>query len=308
MEKTNFIYEANSKANAIKFFPNFFGEDLNVSRECTLEDLKKRYLNYCEEYFTKFNPDDDYNRIMIKRAYDYVQQMIEEQVKFEPNKNITKKLLTSYEELISAISEYQFIPHWKNSYSDTQNSSNQQILFEISLLKPVLTKTLENIDSFLEKVSSPEKIGVFYTELIKKLEDLIKSLDDSRDELVEAEISYHDTWNTTMRPSWYHKSPTSYSELGETKKLWRLKRNEACHTILSFFQEIEKINIAVHYATVAFKSQNSVTTNTTEVSELYHCGVENIRKGPHYYCYLSSDERKNITKQNSLKKVHVKKQ
>lgn len=244
--------------------------------------------------------EDDFDKIMIKKAYDYMKNMLETSGKtYQTKSEITKQILTAYEKLIATITEYGFNKRWKNSYGDNQNRTNKQILSEISLLKPMLIMVLKNIDLHFNEINDITEISFFDNQLREKLEKLIEQLNCASQRLVNSETDYHVIWESTYRNKYWNKlGPATASDLGKAKLKWKSSRNNACHTILDFYREIKEINISL-------QSKN-MTYTIDEANELYNYGIENIKRGPNYYSYLNEEERKNLTEQNILRKRKLK--
>lgn len=66
MSYKEFLLELNSKKNALKYFPSLFEKDFNISINKTIKDLREKYLNYCEKYFT-LESGNDYDKQMIQK-------------------------------------------------------------------------------------------------------------------------------------------------------------------------------------------------------------------------------------------------
>lgn len=298
--ENDFWKNAEAKEMAVKYFPCFFGNDLNVTTKYDINELEKQYLRYCKKYSTIYSTNSADERFYIQMAYEYMKNILKEQTKFEVNSHITKSILQSYKSLISTMSTYSFNPHWANSYGALQNETNKKILLEISLFHPFFTGVLKNIDNYLEKVSEPGKIDVFYCELIKNLENLNDRLDNKNSELLNAQYEYHNTWNEAKRG---YRGGSTDSDLGFTKKNWRLARNNACHCILNFFKELEGINKALYCEAFKRNEENyAIPDDTTAISETYNNGIANIVKSPNYFCYLNEKEKEELTQQKILKK------
>lgn len=298
-----FSIDANAKKNALKLFPDFFGKDLCVSSRFKLKDLETQYLNYCIKYFTNYSYKGIRERKDIQTAYEYLKTILTNQVKIKINSKLSTEILNSYENLILTISNYHFIPHRKGSYGDKQNENNKRLLFEISLLTPVLYSILKNIDLYLENILEPEKVDDFYCMLIYRLNSMIKSLNTINNDLKKSQQRYYNTWNLVNRPG-YDQQPSSYTNLGYAKKEWRLTRNKAVRTILDFYDELESLNIALYYGTFQFHKENyGLDQATLEISQNYNNGIKNIINGPNYFCYLDSEEKQEIAIQKFLKRT-----
>ncbi len=313
-KENDFWKSAQAKEMAVKYFPSFFGKDLNVTTRYDVKKLESEYLKYCVKYFTIYENNSDRERFYIQMAYEYIKKILTEHTKFEVNSKLVNNILQSYNQLVSTVSAYSFTARYPTSYGDSQNDTNKKILLQISLFQPVLISVLKNIDNYFETISEPEKIDGFYCELISKLEELKKLLDNSNEKLSNAQDEYHETWDATNRSNYYmmferglRSHTRTQSQLGEAKKEWRLNRNKACHSILNFFKELENINIALYYGTFEFDKQNyGVDNDTLEVSELYNNGVRNIVNSPNYFCYLNETEKQEVAIQKILRKIQSK--
>ena len=71
-----------------------------------------------------------------------------------------------------------------------QNKVTEKILIDNSLLQPFLEGVLKRIDNYLKSISDPAEIDVFYCELINKLEEIKKELDQHDSSLMEAKWEY----------------------------------------------------------------------------------------------------------------------
>lgn len=301
--ETKFLIDTNAKECAIQFFPDFFGKDLCVSSSFGLKDLENQYLKYCVKYFTNYSAQGCSERFDIQTGYEYLKTIITNKQNMKINSKIPTKVLNSYKNLISTISNYHFNPHRKGSYGDKQNETNKELLFEISLLTPVLYSILKNIDLYLENVSKTEKIDNFYCLLIYRLNSLVEYLNIANHDLKDTQQEYHDTWNLVNRPG-YNQHPFPYTNLGYEKKEWRLSRNKAVRTILDFYNELESINIALYYGTFQFDKENyGLDQATIEISQNYNNGINNIINGPNYFCYLNKEEKEEIAIQKIRNKV-----
>lgn len=293
MQKKEFLLEAELKANAVKYFPNFYGNDFTILRNKNLKDLREEYLKYCEKYFVRIGLDDDNEKINIKKAYDYMKNILENRaITYQSKSKITNQILNAYENLMNGISNYSFCPRKTNSYGANQNRTNKQIIMEISLLRPVLTVVLENIDGHFEKIEDVTQISCFDNQLVKKLEELIKELNEAEEYLTASENNYHNKWDLANGRH-YGRHTTKYN-LGKSKKAWKSARNDACSTILYFYREMQEINMSLQ--------TENMTSEMEEINALYSYGLENIINGPNYYCYLDSEERKSIIEEKVLKK------
>ena len=304
MDKKDFLKEKDIKEKAVELFPECYSRSLNVSTSYvnnSLERLKKYIIEYFEN--DVFNPklvDFDVDKaVAIREAYDLVKKEYyrEENLNFE---NVAiDKLFNTYNDLISSISDYRFNAHRKNSYGGNQNRSNKEILLEISMLYPVLLDTLEKADRYI--VDNSDAFRLFVSELLDKIEFWTNEMKIANNNLGIAKFNYHENWNSVNKRYYYGGSSTSF-DLGLSKKEWKIKRNEACHTIYEFYQDIMMINKAIDYEKFD-TDESSYSMKVSEIEELYNYAMENIATGPNYYCYLTSEERAEDRNTNVLKKA-----
>lgn len=298
MQKKEFFREAEEKANAMKYFRDFFEMDLSISNDKTFGELRKEYLNYCEEYFTRFGQDNEIDKLNIKMAYNYMKNILKQRQKTYQNKSdITKQVLDGYEILLEAITGYSFITQGPNTCGGKQNRTNKQIVFEISSLKPMLIMVLENIDAHFEKIIDVTKISYFDIQLMERLKELTQELSESIENLLDARDDYYDIRNLTIN-SKYYSGDAKFFGLGKAKKEWKTAKNNACCTILNFYREMKDINMSL-------PTEEMVHT-IEETNTLFECGMKNIVSGPNYYCYLSEEERKSIIEENMARKRKLK--
>lgn len=304
MDKKDFLKEKDIKEKAVELFPECYSRSLNVSTSYvnnSLERLKKYIIEYFEN--DVFNPklvDFDVDKaVAIREAYDLVKKEYyrEENLNFE---NVAiDKLFNTYNDLISSISDYRFNAHRKNSYGGNQNRSNKEILLEISMLYPVLLDTLEKADRYI--VNNSDAFRLFVSELFDKIEFWTNEIKIANNNLGTAKFNYHENWNSVNKRYYYGGSSTNF-DLGLSKKEWKIKRNEACHTIYEFYQDIMMINKAIDYEKFD-TDESSYSMKVSEIEELYNYAMENIATGPNYYCYLASEERVEDRNANVLKKA-----
>lgn len=298
----NYINEKNLKEAALEYFPEFFNKNLELDN-CSLTRLKEKYLDYCVTYFEKYNPESTYERIIIKKAYDYIELHIKQEIAFKTETSPTQHVLHTYESLIDEISNYCFIPRRENSYGGKQNTTNEQVLLELSLFKPVLTKTLTKIDKYLKSVWLQD-VNDFYLELIERLELLNSSLTNAKSNLEQARNNYRYSWNDVNRGL----GLTTNSTLGEEKKIWRKARNNACGTLMDYYREIQEINMALYYGSFNYMNPLSKTDDETrEITQLYNYRMYGLRNSPNYFCYIDETEKQELSRQKVLKKEQSKK-
>ena len=181
------------------------------------------------------------------------------------NKNITKEIEQSLEILLQELNNYKFQPIKENSYGYNQNKTNEQILRELSILKPTIIVYLNNIYQYIKTNNNPN--------YIEKLVSLKNNLDNSIEYLKEAREEYYTTWE-------HQKKYGNYINLiGQNNKNWKKERNNACKTILNLYKELHKLN-------------NIILNKKTNIN------LNIIKNSPNYYCYLSNNEKEIIKKLN----------
>lgn len=307
MDKEEFLKQKYIKEKALELFPECYSRDLSISTsywENSLECLKKCIIDYFEKgYFTPNSSKYDVRKISdLRDTYVLVKNEYyrEENLKFE---NVAvDKLFNAYNALTSNISDYHFNAHRKHSYGGNQNKSNKDILLEISMINPVLLDTLEKADGYI--VYNSDGFRLFVAELFDKIEFWTDELKEASRDLEIAKSNYQKTWNSVNRRYHYGCKATN-SDLGASKKDWKLKRNEACHTIYEFYQDVMLINKAIDYESFDV-DETSYSLKVSEIEELYNYAMENIATGPNYYCYLTPEERIEDRNANVLKKAITK--
>ena len=55
MSKSAFWENEQSKEFALRYFDYFFDYSFNVTTRYSLEDLEKKYMDYCKSYFVRFH-------------------------------------------------------------------------------------------------------------------------------------------------------------------------------------------------------------------------------------------------------------
>lgn len=304
MDKKEFLEEKYIKKKALELFPECYSRSLRVSTSYannSLERLKEYIIKYFEnDEFNPKNVDFDADKAAIIRvAYDLVKTEYyrEENLNFE---NVAvDKLFNAYNDLISSISDYRFNAHRKNSYGGNQNRSNKEILLEISMLYPILLDTLEKVDGYI--LDNSDAFRLFVAELLDKIDFWTNAIKIANKKLSLAKFNYQETWNSVNKRYYYGGSSTNL-DLGISKKEWKLKRNEACHTIYEFYQDIIMINKAIYYESFDVDGVN-YSLKVSEIEELYNYVMGNIATGPNYYCYLSEEERIEDRNANVLRKA-----
>ena len=307
MDKEEFLKKKYIKEKAIELFPECYSRSLNVSTsyiDNSLEKLKEYIIEYFENGV--FNPKlvgfDADKASAISDTYALVKNEYyrEENLNFE---NIAvDKLFNAYNDLISSISDYRFNAHRKNSYGGNQNRSNKEILLEISMLYPVLLDTLEKVDGYI--IDNSDAFRLFVAELLDKIDSWTDMIKTANKNLSIAKFNYQETWNSVNKRYYYGGKSTNL-DLGISKKKWKLKKNEACHTIYEFYQDIIMINKAIDYESFDV-DESSYSLGISEIEELYNYAMENIATGPNYYCYLTPEERIEDRNANVLKKAITK--
>lgn len=303
MEKSIYEKEKEIREKAIKYFKDFFEENGNIKSNVTIDDLYKKYLYYCEEYFTKNDDDSNKIKIDIKAGYDYVFYIIEGALNYTDPKEITAKLLDSYSGLVRRIGEYRFKKTKEGSYGENQNNANDNILMNISNLKQVVYGTINNINIMLENFNK-DNLNVFGIETLRTLNELRDRLISHSIELDKAKNNYYKALTEK-----YLSNETSFTAVGNAKKIWKQKKNEACAELLSFVKVLNSTNksMAEYYGSLKDEKESIDIYSWSMVSELYIESMKEIRKSKEYYSFLSETEKENLNKENKIKKLRRKK-
>lgn len=315
--KEKYLTEPEAKQYAIKFFPNYFGKDLQVNTrpensglEGELQELRRQYSKYCTENFTNGSNESSNEKLSIDIAYEYLEFFltITNQDKFYAHQRILhRRFLDRYQHLIWSITQYHFMAQSDNSYGAKQNKTNEKLLYDISLLEPVLTATLDNISKYFKNITKLEEIDEFYCILINKIFKLSNMLLKAPSQFYNDQERYHELWNYIARSRTYSPKIARRWDLGDVKRFWRLERNKLVRTALEFYKELENINIALYYGTFEYSEMNyGLDQATLEVSQIYNNGIKNIINGPHYFCYLNEEEKQEIALDKFLKRTKKK--
>ena len=305
MDKKEFKKKKYIKEKALELFPECYSRSLRVSTYYA-DDSLDRLKEYIIEYFENgiFNPKlvgFNADRVSdIINAYDLVKKEYYQEEKFNLKNTTVKKLFNAYNDLITNIGTYRFNRHRYGSYGDRQNKSNREILLDISMLYPVLLETLEKADVYINENS--DAFRLFVAQLLEKIETWTNILKETDTNLDIAKANYHNTWSFYNRSYYLRERFRPELSLGEYKKEWKLKRNEACHTIYEFYQDIMMINKAIGYESIDV-DESSYSLEVSETEALYNYAMENIVTGPNYYCYLNEDEKEEDMDVNILKKM-----
>lgn len=202
---------------------------------------------------------------------------------------LTNELIKLYKELLNGVYRYRFDYQNRKSYGYKQNMTNINMLSEITMFKPFVEIVKDDIDLCLKNDINDN----YKNYLINKINKIINDLKLALYNLYNKEYIYHATWNKAMRSEYYGEYATM-NELGKTKVAWKKEKNNACHTLLSFYKELFNIYVIL-----------PIHSNTDKnVNALYNISLCNIINGPNYYSYLLDDEKSKLTKQNKIKKYH----
>lgn len=302
MDKKEFLKEKYIKEKALELFPECYSKDLKVST--SFQNSLRILQRYITDYFEKgiFDPtSSEYNDSKIsdiRDAYCLVKKEYsrEDSISFEYASPF--ELFKAYNSLISNIGDYHFIARWENSYGSNQNRSNKQILLEISMLYPVLIDILEKIDKYYDDKGET----LFADELEDKISYWITMFKIANSDLDEAKADYYKVFAFYNRSCYPVEDFVPELSLGQYKKNWKLRRNDACNTIYKFYQDIIKINKAVDCESFDV-DETSYSLEVSEIEQLYNYAMENIATGPNYYCYLDDLEREEDRNANVLKKA-----
>ena len=299
MEKSIYRKEKEIKEKAIKYFKEFFEENGSIKKNVTTDDLYKKYLYYCEKYFTKNDIDSNKIKMDIKEGYEYVFYIIEGTLNYTDSKKTTAKLLDSYNGLVRRIGEYRFKKTKEGSYGENQNNANDNILVNISNLKQVVYRTINNINVMLKNYNK-DNLNIFSIETLRTLNELRDRLISQSIELDEARNNYYKALNDK-----YLSNETSFTEVGNAKKAWRQKKNEACAELLNFVKVLYSTNksIAEYYSSLKEEKENIDINSWKAVSELYFESMREIRNSKEYYSFLSETEKEKLSKDKKIKKL-----
>lgn len=110
-------------------------------------------------------------------------------------------------------------------------------------------------------------------------------------ELLPAESKYYKTWNNANGRTCYHLGTATNTDLGNAKKVWREKKNYACHIILNLYKSLSSINGEMNQLGIKYHFEQ---------------GIEKITKSKEYYSFLNKDEIKKMEEENKARKLNAK--
>ncbi len=296
MPTNEFISTLEDKEKVIQLFPELFGPDCEVLEGVSLEDLEESFLKYRDIIYNNSNwyTYDEIDKTRILYSYHYMRKLIVTRKEKLPFKNqYVRFLLSSYEGLIQSIANYKFQVKREGTYGFFQTNANHHILLELSTFKPMLMMLLENIDACLSERKDFINKMDFYDELEMTLYSLAEWLKETNNNLKDAQMEYFQTWQDCNRNS---RKFVPKSELGYVHQDWRKQKNNACSTILSFYEEMHDMSLLLES-----EDENSIYT-FSEIEEQYQIGRSYTTRGPNYYCYLNDEEKAQEIEKNNQKK------
>lgn len=294
--------EAIVKEGAVKYFPDFFEKSYTVLGS-DVRLLKEKYLTYCENYFDGTIDLSLQDRELIRKAYLYLKDIMQNRSSvYAAKSKITGDLLKAYDALVSEIANYSFCGHRSQSYGAIQNQTNKKILFEISLMRPVLLTMLENFDAYYVNMETTTDVEYQDIQMVRQLEKLVYKLTISKEYLENDRGFYYNAWDSVNGKCYYSSRVRVFAltkrDLGRYRNSWRRARNEACVAILNFYKEIKEVHSLIPMQYKVHEEQ--------QVNDLYNENLQSIIGGPNYYNYLTEDERMAVTEQNILRKKALK--
>lgn len=311
MEKIDIEREIERKKNAIEFFGDFFTSGYNLQVFPFV--YNERVLDQCLDYYkdqdffknSKITKKDASREERIIDGYNYIKEKLNGIMGYDLEDNLSIALFEQYYNLMDEIGTYRFVPHFRNSISDTQNKATDDMLMNLALLEPVVKESLKDIDTFMTEEEDKEVVNKVKEALIK----VSKVNEDKISNLQSCENEYHDTWEGACRGSEY-----TYSELGEARRLFRKEKNQSARRVLDFSKELLDLDKYI----MEYKSEKlrEDVDNNREVFSLichsnnlvtgYENVVDRIAKGPNYYCFLTKEEIEEHTKENKEHKKVLK--
>ena len=278
MDKKDFSKEIEMKKKAVLYFNGY--------------DLEREYDFYSNSAMFSSEIDD------IKDGYEYMRNLINEKNSFDFKSKQINDFLYSYIRLVSQIRAYNFNYSFDNSKGYHQSKANNNIIIEISLFQDVINNILTNIDNNSKYVNKTDELYIN-----SKLANLKDNLDYSYNELLYNQGNYHRAWKNIAHPTLYYKGRNyTKQELGDYKNLWKISKNESCHTILDCIKELNNLNNFLEQELLKSTNYNP-ECSSYEINELYKNILKQIVKSPNYFCYLNEQEKEDLKNQKELKKT-----
>ena len=287
-----FTKEIENKKYAQKFFPDYIRPDFTIVSAKTVEELEKDHRIYSEYFKEKFGDFLEEKISPLARARSFLLSEKEREKETSFTHLDIQELFNTYERLLFSIGQYEFTPRHRESSGESQNKTNQNMLLELSMFRSFVIGVLKKLDKSIPTDES-EDFNDFNWGLLNYVEDFTTRLDLAENSLYEKEELYHETWRQAKQPSLF-EAKASLDDLGKARREWRKEKNNACHELLMFFKALSIMNSML----------NQEENLDDELDKRFHDAIENIKKGPNYYSYLSE-----LCKKHDIEaKTYIKKQ
>lgn len=273
-----------------------FCDDISLN---TLDNIFYMQIKNNKQYL-----NDIVNRtIFLKKlhtAYDYLRNYSESDTNHDFNLELSNEFLFSYDSLVNFIGAFKFHNIKPNSDGDNKNKQTREILFELSILRPIILHTLTLYEKYISWAKNDELYTLHSNTISLNLSHIIDQNNGYSEELSNAFISYRKSISNLKE----HKE--IYYNVGEEKKFFRLTRNKVLNYILHFYKEL--MNLYNEMYKIIYQNEknryelDSLYNDWKYVSDLYQYGIKYIESGPNYYSYLTKDEKEKISKNNKLSK------
>ena len=322
MEKYNIDYdflqnESYDREVAKSFFPDFFGHiSVILNSFASLDMLDDKYREYLAKYFNLFGEKNDDDRREIARSYVVLKRIMKARDEFNSNRNNVNDFLNSYNALIEFIGSYKFIPICRfnpetmcdeDTHSSFQNDANAIALERIQSFEPFVSGILNTFNKLLIVYRASIEVDALYCHLIDFLNYWKEKFSITLDRLDNCEDEYHLMWDIAHGRGYHHSSDywnttVTNWDLGEYRKDWRQAKNEACNTLLYFWESLFELYMTLSYNNLIPPVDSNDSNLTEEITREYQKNMEFLRKSPVYFCFLDDTQKKELAEMKKARK------
>ena len=320
MEKYSFNYdllnEINNREIAKKYFPDFFGAGFNILKKSTLSNLQNKYTQLCVRYFTFVGEKYDRIRSDINRSYNFLNMIINARDNFGEEDNNIHDFWQLYNQLIAYIRAYRFNKKYeisssrltvKKTYGSQQDNANAMALDLIQDFGCFANGVLIVLEKCFKDYKKPAEVDASYCALKAFFEFWSVTFKRCIITLSQTQDDYHLTWDFASGRDYKHDLDYSvwhednYRDLGIAKKRWREAKNEACNTLLYFWESLFELYMALSNNKLIPSNDPTVATDE-EITREYQENMELLRKSPVYFCFLDASQKEELAKLKRIRR------
>ena len=321
MAKYSFNYdllnEINNRETAKKYFPDFFGAGFNILKKSTLSNLQNKYMQLRVRYFTFVGKEYDRIRSDINRSYKFLNMIINARDNFGEEDNNIQDFLQLYNQLIAYIRAYRFNKKYeissskltvKKTYGSQQDNANAMALDLIQDFGCFANGVLIVLEKCFKDYKKPEEVDASYCILKDFFKFWIDNFKRCITNLRQTQDDYHITLDFANGRTYkyddfdfYSWHWTNYYDLGTAKKRWRQAKNDACNTLLYFWESLFGLYMALLNNKLIPSNDPTVATDEEIIRE-YQENMELLRKSPVYFCFLDASQKEELTRLKRIRR------